>query len=133
MKSVLHVAICLAIMSCATTGKDSGKKATPQPDAVKKSQPTSSSAVKPETTSPEIQKEIPEKGLFKTLTCKLRDHERSLSIQPGDETGCKVIYKKWGNEKQVANARFNLNVCKEVYDKIKGNLEEAGFVCTLVK
>ena len=54
---------------------------------------------------------------------------RTVAVLDGTNGGCGVVYNKFGNDKTVAVAQYNMEFCPEVQSKIKANLETAGFTC----
>ena len=54
---------------------------------------------------------------------------RTIAVLDGTNGGCGVVYNKFGNDKTVAVAQYNMEFCPEVQSKIKSNLEAAGFTC----
>ena len=62
--------------------------------------------------------------------CSLGNDERKVSVVDKSEGGCGVNYEKWGSERQVAWANYDMAYCDEVSDRIQGNLTTAGFSCS---
>lgn len=54
---------------------------------------------------------------------------RTIAVLDGSNGGCGVVYTKFGNSETVAVAQYNMEYCPEVQNKIKSNLEAAGFTC----
>lgn len=63
------------------------------------------------------------------VTCSLNGDVRPISVLNGVNGGCGVTYNKLGTLKTVAVAENVMEYCDEVQNKIKGNLESAGFTC----
>ena len=63
------------------------------------------------------------------MTCSLNDDVRPISVLAGENGGCGVVYNRLGTVKTVAVAENVMEYCDEVQNKIKGNLESAGFNC----
>jgi hypothetical protein len=63
-----------------------------------------------------------------TFTCSSGSDSRSLEIKDL-ESGCEVIYTKQNEPKTIAQAKNDKSFCSQTVDKVKGNLENAGFKC----
>lgn len=63
-----------------------------------------------------------------SVECTLGSEKRQIEIRP-DGSGCQVAYTKGGEESIVANAKHDVSYCEQTLDKIKGNLEKAGYTC----
>lgn len=61
-------------------------------------------------------------------TCSMDGDERTIRIDHSDGN-CMVMYKKMGEEKEVANGISSGNHCQSIKDRIMSNLENAGFSC----
>lgn len=65
--------------------------------------------------------------------CKLSKEVRTLRIERDKETGgCETAYSKFGKDQIVGHGQ-NYNSCSEILDRVKANLEEAGWKCREVK
>ncbi len=62
-------------------------------------------------------------------TCKNGGDERTLEMTSGDGKVCRLVYTKAGESKEVASGTSENSKCVEIHDRIKGNLEGAGFKC----
>lgn len=62
-------------------------------------------------------------------TCKNGGDERILEMTSGDGKVCRLVYTKGGESKEVASGTSEATKCNEIHDRIKGNLEGAGFKC----
>lgn len=62
-------------------------------------------------------------------TCVSKGDSRKISVLSGADGGCGVVYNKMNEAKTVAVAKVDANHCDTVANKIKSNLEAAGFDC----
>lgn len=66
----------------------------------------------------------------KVTSCKLKHDERKIEIVKNKNSGCNVLYTKFGKTKPIANSiKKDGFYCTSIFDKVKRNLVEAGFVC----
>ncbi len=69
----------------------------------------------------------------KTITgdvaCTAGEDTRKIQVTTNN-SGCQVVYTKFGAESEVANAANDMSYCESVSNKIQGNLSAAGFACT---
>lgn len=63
-----------------------------------------------------------------TVTCTSGSVTRELTVVSKDG-GCAVNYTKDGNTNEIATGSASSAHCKEVQEKVKGNLEKAGYAC----
>lgn len=63
------------------------------------------------------------------LKCKRDSDERSIEIEAVEKTSCKVWYSKFGQRANIASSAKGTSHCHDVRNKIKSNLEGAGFKC----
>lgn len=63
-----------------------------------------------------------------TVNCTLNSDTRIIAINTMD-TGCEVIYTKFGEANSVATDSAGTDYCQTVSDRIQNNLENAGFGC----
>ncbi len=63
------------------------------------------------------------------VTCTRGDDIRTIAILNGDSGGCGVVYNKFGANKTIAVANYQLEYCAKVQDKVRANLEGPGFSC----
>jgi len=61
--------------------------------------------------------------------CTFVQEKRIIEIVPLEEGGCKVEYTKYGETLEKARAINEVEICQQVQDKIKSNLETIGFDC----
>jgi len=64
--------------------------------------------------------------------CKLNKEVRTLRIEKVSGGRCKTAYSKLGKDQIVGEAQ-NPNSCGEVLERVKTNLESAGWKCREVK
>lgn len=64
----------------------------------------------------------------RTTECKSNSDIRTISVQDAEGGGFEVIYTKFGNSKSIANG--GRTHCEKIRDRIKANLENAGFTCS---
>ncbi len=63
-----------------------------------------------------------------TVTCQNAHEKRVLTLQTA-EKGCEVVYERNGEKMVAASAKNDPTHCAKVIDRIRGNLEKAGFKC----
>jgi len=68
-------------------------------------------------------------GSAGTITCKSATETRILTTQ-GIEKGCEVVYDRNGEKTVAASAKNDPTHCGKVAERIRGNLERAGFKCS---
>lgn len=61
--------------------------------------------------------------------CSMTGDERKLAIKSTPVGGCEVLYTKDGKTNSIASAQHETKKCQDTFDKVKGNLEKAGFKC----
>jgi len=64
-----------------------------------------------------------------SVTCSSKGDTRKITIMNVTEGGCGVVYNKAGADKTVAMAKNGGDYCDTVSNKIKSNLEGAGYDC----
>jgi len=62
-------------------------------------------------------------------TCTNGDDVRTIAVLDGANGGCGVVYNKNGEDRTIAKADYQMDFCPSVQEKVKGNLEAAGFTC----
>ncbi len=71
----------------------------------------------------------PGTGDESTISCKgSGDDVRTIAVAK-DGGGCKVEYTKSGSTQTIATAAADFGYCQEKSDKVRANLEGAGFKC----
>jgi|GEM_PF-3379977 len=61
-------------------------------------------------------------------TCVVAGDKRTVTLDKG-EMKCKVNYTKNGEQTEVAWGQSTPEICKTAFDKIRTNIEGAGFKC----
>jgi hypothetical protein len=61
--------------------------------------------------------------------CKHDADLRELTVVPKG-VGCELEYLSEKQTKMIASAEHHKEVCKQVLQKVRGHLEEAGFICS---
>ena len=61
-------------------------------------------------------------------TCLVGKDKRVVTLDK-KEKRCEVLYKKFGDEKQVAWAESTPSICDEAFGKIRTNIEGSGYKC----
>jgi hypothetical protein len=64
-----------------------------------------------------------------SFTCTKNSDTRKVAVVTSTSEGCGVVYNKAGQDKTVAVAKSDLSHCDTVAEKIKTNLQTAGFDC----
>jgi len=121
-KIAVSVVMTVFATACASTNKTTEPASTPAPTKaaapVKPSQSTTPKAVaKPETKA------------TAAVECIQGKDTRTLHVVSQSPAGCELKYSKFGNTDTAATSSTGLQHCETVRDKIKGNLETAGFKC----
>ena len=60
--------------------------------------------------------------------CMMKNDKRFVEVRKSGN-GCELAYSKFGNEEIVATSLSGSDHCQKIADRIKGNLENAGFEC----
>lgn len=110
--ALTSVIAMILFTACATDQKNTDAKATPEKQTISKEMAA--------------QKEVTENT--GTITCKNKRDVRTIGIKT-EGSSCSVVYKKYGSENTVATGNSASSHCKTVHDRIKSNLEAAGFTC----
>lgn len=63
-----------------------------------------------------------------SLSCTSGNDKRELQIQEADQ-GCKLLYTKGGEAKEVATQKIGKDKCNEVLEKIQKKLEDSSYKC----
>lgn len=63
------------------------------------------------------------------ITCAQDTDTRVLEIKKNSNSGCELIYTKFGTSKAVASSSNSDKHCREVREKISANLNRSGFKC----
>lgn len=149
MKSIILIIAAVAFTACSSTKKtETATTSTEAPTTVEKTETTSTDTA-PEKTSKKSKKQktasteettttpstdgsgLPSiTGTEKSaVTCTNKSDTRKITTLNVTDGGCGVVYNKAGEDKTVALAKVDMNYCDTVTNKIKTNLEGAGFNC----
>jgi PBP1b-binding outer membrane lipoprotein LpoB len=63
------------------------------------------------------------------VECVTGNDKREIALIKPEAGGCEVHYQKFGQNRVAASAKRDTEHCTGIYERIKGNLESAGFVC----
>lgn len=66
-----------------------------------------------------------------TFTCTTGSDERKVEVVKANASECEVYYTKNGNKTRIAHAKYGAQYCSEVANRVKTNLEGAGFTCQM--
>ncbi len=69
-----------------------------------------------------------EEQLVQGVSCKNGAETRRLEVHTKD-AGCVLQYFKAGKVSQIAMARHSVDLCKNNLEKVRANLEGAGYRC----
>jgi len=106
------------MFSCASMKK---QKETKKPVVTKPGKITGKKFVETNQANPNI---------LQQTQCGLKKDVRILEIELGIPSGCTVFYTKFGERKELANAKYDTGYCVKVYQNTKKNLMSAGFNCS---
>lgn len=119
------VPVVLGSFACGTVKKESSQPA-PTPA------PVQAAAEKPKaTTSPQVAvaEKKSESPTRLDVRCTSGSDQRGIVVLPKD-AGCELHYSKFGTSSVIANAQNSgTEYCDQVQDKVRKNLEAAGFSC----
>jgi hypothetical protein len=76
----------------------------------------------------ENKKDVVTKGDALTYYCKVHKDIRQVNVEKAAGR-CEVFYTKYGEREQVAWAEATPTLCGDVSQKIRKNIEGAGFLC----
>ncbi|OQW47307.1 MAG: hypothetical protein A4S09_16055 [Proteobacteria bacterium SG_bin7] len=137
MKKILLATVAgLLIVGCESAPKKDEAKSAPTTAATKDTKASKDAKAKDKK-----QKGFEDEDISKTkpassgsvsegkTTCKNGGDERTLEMTSGDGKVCRLVYTKAGESKEVASGTSDNSKCNEIYERIKGNLEGAGFKC----
>jgi hypothetical protein len=113
---VLFAGLTAFTVSCSTGGKKESPPAAPSTES------------KTSTVGTPIPTPLPEKPSGKVVNCKNGLDERVIAAEPKG-TGCQVLYTKSKVSIPTATSTRGTKHCEEVAERMKGNLERAGFKC----
>lgn len=64
-----------------------------------------------------------------TVTCVNEKDSRTIAVASEATKSCSVTYTKFGTAENIASSTQGTDHCKNVSDRIRKNLEAAGFTC----
>jgi membrane protein involved in colicin uptake len=113
-------------LAISLTGCSSAKKA----DAPAAAAPAAKEAAAPTAnkTAPKAKAAAVASTAAGDIVCEYSDIKRELKVIQNPD-GCKTEYTKDGATQEVASGAVGSNFCGEVANRIKGNLEAAGYKC----
>ena len=115
----------IAVMGLFATACTSKPKATTE--ATAKAEAVKTEAAKTATAATDkAATKAPEKG---EMLCERAKESRSLRLEDVQPKGCKLWYSNHGSE-PVAWSDVGPTHCEQVRDRIRTNLESAGFKCS---
>ena len=119
----------VGVMGCSTKAS---KDSTSAPTGAAPSASASPSASPSPNASPVAQpqaKSAAPVASGKEMTCSRASEQRKLEVEAVQPKGCTVWYTKFGERSNIASSTVGEAHCNTVRDRIKGNLEAAGFAC----
>ena len=122
---ILLLSLALVMGACSSNPKSSSSKKS-------QAKTKKAKASKEKVARKQVEKPVSPKRYESTkdqMTCSLNNDVRSLTHSKLDSGGCVVDYEKFGESRQVAKASSDLAYCGTVMDRIRNNLEKAGFSC----
>lgn len=132
MKIILLLAMIGFFVGCETAPKKDAAPATPGAAPAKGGKAAPAKAKKG-FEDEDISKSKPsakvEGAAAEKITCTSGGDVRTLEMSSGDGKVCRLNYTKTGETKEVASGVSDTSKCNEIRDRIKGNLEGAGFKC----
>lgn len=70
-----------------------------------------------------------DKPAGKGVSCKSGSDERRVEIQPREGGGCKVMYTRAAETKEIGQAAHQTEVCDHIQEKVIKKLEASGYKC----
>ena len=124
---LISLVVAFAFSACKTAPKSGDSKPAAQASA-----PAAQPAAKvaPAEPAAKVAKKPSTEGatLDSLVSCKSGSDERTIEISKKDG-GCSVHYTKAGEAKEIGNAVNDHGTCQQIVDKVRGNLQNAGFAC----
>jgi len=119
IKTLLVVGSAFAAVACAGPKKESTVAVT----APAAQQKTGELAKAANPVAPETKQQIPE------FSCQRDKDVRSFEIEVSQPKGCELVYSKHGSKEKIASSAHGTTHCEQVRERVRGNLEAAGFKC----
>ena len=66
-----------------------------------------------------------------SFKCGLDNDQRVIEVKRHNDMECDVYYTKFGNQTKVGGAQYGADYCAKLAQKVKSNLESAGFSCSI--
>jgi hypothetical protein len=120
-KIFLSIAVISAI-GCANAQKDSSSSASSD----KSTKSDSKQSAKSDSKSDNGAAKATAAG---EITCKKKEESRTLRLEALQPKGCNLWYSKHGDKDPMATSKSSAEHCEKVRDKIRKNLETAGYKC----
>ncbi len=133
MKLIIALLIAISFTACSSSKKkdepETGVNAEETQPEQDQSTQDSDESEEPATTTKKETSQSDTPVTENAIECTLGKDIRKIDNQKNESNGCVVVYEKFGEAKEVANANHQLEYCDEIVTRIKGNLEAAGFTC----
>jgi hypothetical protein len=118
MRILITIAMAMFFVSCAHKHKATDKATTKSTvEAVKKDAKSAGKSTTVAAASTESK-----------ATCSKDKETRTLEVVTAGQ-GCELQYTKGGDTQKPATSVKGVTYCHTVFEKIKGNLEKAGYKC----
>lgn len=135
LRILAALSVAFVFTACKTAPKSTESKpaapaasAPAQPAAKVAPADPAKPAAKPAASSSSASSNDGAATLTNLVTCKSGSDERTLEISKKDE-GCAVHYTKFGEAQEIGAAQADQTFCQKLVDKVRDNLEAAGFTC----
>jgi len=130
MKYALPLVIALVLAGCSGASKK-GDSAQNTDGATPKSSPQPNANIAPGKTDPKSRskkKGAPGAKQSGAVVCTLDGLTREISVIE-NSPGCTVQYTKDGESSEIGRGSSESDFCPNLLNRVKGNLESAGFRC----
>jgi len=125
-RSAFRILAAVSVAFAFTACKTAPKSADPKPAAPAVQPAARVAPAEPVKTA--VKAGSKESTLDSLVTCKSGSDERTVEISKND-AGCTVHYTKGGEAKEIGSAQNDHGTCQQIADKVRGNLQNAGFAC----
>ncbi|NJL24398.1 MAG: hypothetical protein HC902_03995 [Calothrix sp. SM1_5_4] len=120
---------CAAFAVGCSTGKKTADKTAAQ-NVVAPAQAPATATASTTATQPPDAKSKPAKSEEKpVMTCARGSETRTIRIEDVQPKGCKLWYSTRSETEPTATSSIGPDHCNQVRDRIRQNLESAGFAC----
>lgn len=127
---IIGVVFAASLAACSSSAKKSTPASAPVAAAATKSTPAA--AKKSATTSKAAPATAANSAVAttegSTVTCTSGKVQREITVAAKDG-GCAVNYTKDGSTNEIATGAAGSSKCKDTQEKVKANLEKAGYTC----